>query len=1023
MVDKKDKKETLDNDLDFSDLEDFDSDNLNFDDIDLEGRDPSTSSVSKELAKEAGKGFLSSLIKKTTEKSLPEEYSANYTTILDYSDLAREIVDKNKGKLETSLYKMGREVNKLLPIKIGILDRLLKKYEEDKESSTIQSEENIRSSAIASSLESIFDKQLDIQKAIESKRDATDEVESKTRLVQSKLNLDILSSIDGNIANHTAFTLQVSKEYYRKSLELQFKSYYIQADLLKTVRDYYKGFSVQFDTIVKNTGLPDFVKLTTIEHSQELLRSKVLDKVHTRLFNDNQYVDLVKSRIDNFISSKIADFTDQVDTITGQLDLLNSAGESTGSSILPGLLSSLLGSTVGEKLAENISPKIKDKIKDNTNIKIGANYLASLGSSPTTFFADLRGKVQNKLEDNERSDSIFNSIQNAFLSGADSLLGLTSLPKQNLNIATNNILDHAKPAIFDNKTHNAITDVIPMYLSEILKQNTDLSKMFRTANASKLKDFKETSPLVYDYQKRQLDTIENFRSSVENKLLTNRNVSARSNIVASNLLSSTSNILSRSPTATKEDKSLISSVKTKKLLSEYISSASKIEGIEINYDTLIGNIDSESTPIELKELLNSNSKLRNVIQTIRSSREGLDNTQISSHLSDIVKEFPTTAIKELISQTSKLANSPILNQVTDKEALAIAKIFYRYIKLTGEDITLIALMTGQVLNRVTQQELNTIEDVMSILMKDLLVIHRLDDALINSNMLVLLSAVNSSLRNMEEVNIDVFKSLDKLDSRLLPNKDITPEQLIQGKLTGIDVDEFVSKRDILTLGKTNAQELANIRSSRLADRLSIKSDPSRFEELVSELSEAKGNPLAIGRVIISNAKTEISRIRSQISSKYSAVKTSVEDLKTDISALYNTSVEDSKSKILEKSVKYLSSVQDIINTEEKLYNEEVRILQTTLKDMSNNLSNPTGKAEIEKTLVRKKRLHDISMKSLNVTKNSIEVFINRTKDRDFSTSSIESTMNSIKQDLTEIVNFIVPAIEDLETQQKEEVTT
>ena len=295
---KKDRKVELDGELDFKDLDDITGDDMDFGDLeDIEdNRKPSMFGVAQELSKETGRGFLDGLVSQTAKKGLKSEYTDNYYELMDYADLAKNTFDENKSKVNKSVYKLGKEVKKVLPFQLKMLDSFLERYETNNEQARQESEEALRENSIQSNISSIFDKQLEIQKALEAKHDAERQVESKERITTNKLNLDILTSIDTNISNHTAFTLQISKEYYRKSLELQFKTYFIQADMLKTMRDHYKGFSIQFDSIVKNTSLPEFVKLNNTERIQEVVRTQAVQGTFKNVISNSKYVENVKKK-------------------------------------------------------------------------------------------------------------------------------------------------------------------------------------------------------------------------------------------------------------------------------------------------------------------------------------------------------------------------------------------------------------------------------------------------------------------------------------------------------------------------------------------------------------------------------------------------------------------------------------------------------------------------------------------------------------------------------------------------------
>ena len=175
-----------------------------------------------------------------------------------------------------------------------MLEGFLAKYETDFEEFRQQSQDEQRNASVASELSSMFDKQLEVQKGLEAKRSAEEQVDKKQRLAVDKISIDVLSSIDSHVATQSAFTLQISKEYYRKSLELQYKTYFIQADMLKDMRDYYKGFSKQFEDIAHNTAMPDFVKLHKKEAVQQMMRDQLMQSTYKQLFSNSDYVKNVK---------------------------------------------------------------------------------------------------------------------------------------------------------------------------------------------------------------------------------------------------------------------------------------------------------------------------------------------------------------------------------------------------------------------------------------------------------------------------------------------------------------------------------------------------------------------------------------------------------------------------------------------------------------------------------------------------------------------------------------------------------
>ena len=251
---KKTNKTKVDADINLDDLDDLGGlgEDMDFGDeegIDDVNRKPSRAQVIKDLGQQAGEGALESLVKGAAKKALPEEYSANYYEAMDLANFTTEVVSKNKEALNKSTYRLGKEVKKLLPFKVSLLDKYLESQESNFDTMKTQTEEQMRQVGIASETAAIFDKQLDVQKSLYARTEAQNEIDSKERLTQNKLSQDVLANMDGNIAHQTAFMTQISKEYYKRSLELQYKSFYVQADSLKTMREYYKAFAIQFTNI------------------------------------------------------------------------------------------------------------------------------------------------------------------------------------------------------------------------------------------------------------------------------------------------------------------------------------------------------------------------------------------------------------------------------------------------------------------------------------------------------------------------------------------------------------------------------------------------------------------------------------------------------------------------------------------------------------------------------------------------------------------------------------------------------
>ena len=554
----KKKNNVDDDDLDFSDLDDLDfgDDDSPFGD-ESDSRKSSLGNVAGELGKEGAKSTIESLIKNTAKKALPEDYDNHYSDALEYTDFAKELIGKEKSKLEKSILGLGKQVQKILPVKLKIIDNYIDKLQDEYAARAEQNEEAMRETAIAGELNNIFDKQLEFQKTMAAKQAADDEIDKKERLVSSKLQTNVLTGIHQSVSEHTAFTTQISKEYYRKSLELQYKSYFIQADMLKTNKEFYKGFAEQFDRIVKNTGLPDFVKLNKAELIKESMKNGLTNRMFNNSFSNSEYVKGVKERIGSLVSSKVSDVTDKIESASDLLAQLNDAGDlgSSPAMLAASIAAGMGGGVLGEKLSGGASEKIKDRVQNDSRVKAGGAFLRSLGTNPAALFASLFEKSSKKLEEAELDDSPLGMVKRRLFSMTTGLLSTTKLTTENREIRDDSILNHRNPAIFDVKAHKSITEIIPLYLSGILKQNTDLAMMYRTVNDGRIiqiggtrgnpKNKKvnlvgaESKELSFDFYDRKLATSDAIVKNIESNVLSEGSAKNRIKNVTSSLVGST----------------------------------------------------------------------------------------------------------------------------------------------------------------------------------------------------------------------------------------------------------------------------------------------------------------------------------------------------------------------------------------------------------------------------------------------------------------------------------------------------
>ena len=957
MAKKKIKKNEVDNELDFDDLEDLDLDEVDFGSMDeIDGsREPGKVGIAKDLAKETSKGFFEGLITQTAKKSLPDEYNENYYEAMDYADTAKDIYDKNRSKIGKSVYRFGKEVKKILPFKSTMLDKYLENYEQENEEYHAQSEESLRESAIGSNIAGIFDKQIEVQKAIEVKRQASDEVESKERLYNNKLNADLLTSIDSSTSNLTAFTVQISKEYYRKSLELQFKSYFVQADMLKTMRDHYKGFSIQLDNVIKNTGLPEYVKINATERVGDLIKTSVAQATYKKMYGKSEYIKGVKDKASKFIDNAISSVTDKLDNVTDQLGMLTATGEgSSGAlSLLGNAGANLLGSMLGEKIGDKVAGKVGNTIKDNKHVKAGGNYLSMLSTSPSTLFGMAKDAIDRKKEEAERTDGPMSAISSKLFSGLSSMLSVTSPGRISHTVEDSSILDHNKAAIFDNNVHRSITEVIPMYLSKILRENTDLTQAYLKLNAPKLPKFNKQEELVYDYSDRKLTTSKEFVDNTEMKILQSRQNKNSISSLSNRILSSAKTSFTNNPKANKADIDLVSFKESDSKLNKYITRASKDESVKFNYDNVISNYDKSES---LKAIVDNDPELKKLLEAIKRAKVDHKKANINDKMDDIKEVYPISTLKKVLGEVSKLAARRAKNVIKDEAARILSKGFLSYIATEGKDITPETVSTGRCFTTIPREDYATASKNITAFISEVREILNRNEEEAVSAMAALFGLLNHSLKDRIELNPEVFSTLREYSPLLgkagKVNGKITVENLVEGRLFKTEKVATVSIGEIRKSVKTprkeiEANKIDDIKEGLLSTLGNYAKAGKTFRD---DLADAGTDIFAIRRAVIKNASSIGALIKESGSKARGSAISSLSRVRNQMGKVGDTITRATVDNLIKNLSSAILEINEMVKKEETSKFEEIKALTEARLELEKGLNDQNGLNEIDRDI-------------------------------------------------------------------------
>lgn len=492
-------------------LDDFDLDDFDFGDDLIDGSDPSKDrSPITDFGVGAIKGVKTtasdpSLYINTMRSVLPDGYGNAYDAVTDVKDkglgLYNEVLQDLRPGIR-DLKSIGRRakgaVNSLLPDKLsGKLDEWLRDKDVSRDGERTLSKEQLREQSISSELGELF------------KLQSEDKQEERTEglmrdVVDTKRFSTTTQQIDGirkGISQLVSYQDSITSKYQRKSLELQYRSYYIQRDLLEITKASVTDYSTLFKNIQKNTALPESEKIKLSEIASQLTKERLIGVAQDKLspsFRD--FTEKFAKNLGGRVKEKVGEFKDAVATFSMAADSTEGLEEMGGSA--SGMAGELGGESLMRTLAEKIGKRIRPHLANNDAVVSGgnqANYLAENGHNV----------LRDYLETNPSANSFIQMFQE---------IALDSLHvRRETKVGYDDITKATTATPWDNLARKSLVEVIPGWLARIhqgiqLLAGNEQGLMTYDHSSN---EYKSVSKLATELNERALskDMLEDTRNS------------------------------------------------------------------------------------------------------------------------------------------------------------------------------------------------------------------------------------------------------------------------------------------------------------------------------------------------------------------------------------------------------------------------------------------------------------------------------------------------------------------------------
>jgi len=461
------------------------------------------------------------------DRALPKGYGKAYGDALSSVDLGQELYDTAKENIvpvKRDLKKIGRYVasktESILPEAIQKkLEELtkpedsstdvLEKVDRDKltmnaavqevfgDFMTEQSERNRSSQEARLKGEvrgrNILGAQLDLQYRRDQREEQTKLRQEATGEARYRTETNLLNMMRSGVERLVDYQDRITASYQRKSLELQYRQFFVARDHYSLFQSYVKQTDEQLDAITKNSALPDFLKIRTSETASSMLRQRALGRI-------GGFVEKKTGGFQQKLKDKLSGVTQNfAEGVRGASDTLDMVSD------VPIDRAELGGDVAGGLVAENGMAALAKKL----GMRLGKNESVSRLGNNLEYYSDNKSEMARdwltNLKDREyREDGTSTVGDSIKASLAEMALGLMpgQSPEATYGRDASDLAEEA--GVYTSLADKSITEIIPGLLTDLLHE----TEMMRTQDPT-------LDRRVYDYESGEVRR----QSEVQKKLV------------------------------------------------------------------------------------------------------------------------------------------------------------------------------------------------------------------------------------------------------------------------------------------------------------------------------------------------------------------------------------------------------------------------------------------------------------------------------------------------------------------------
>lgn len=460
-------------------------------------------SLGKAAIKGAGSGLSDEMfIRRTLKSTLPRGYGTALDVADEASSTLRSLYNDSVKEVKPLINDLKRATTKIQPALDKYLPKTLSKKLDNWSKSANADQraamdaEAQKEASLQAQLAEVFSHQVKSQAERDRQQDARSQIREGIDQTRHKDSMGQLNAIRLSVSQLAQYQQNVGVNVQRKSLELQYRQFFVQRDMLDEMRKIAATQTTAFEKLVRNTGLPDYVKLTEAENFKQIVRNKFLDSIDHGLFgNRRDFFQKLGQGFRGAVGNRVRDFAQNfrygIDAAEQGADALAMTQEFAGMGIDVGSPGEMVANMAGSIAAQSMGGRL-----GKWGAKKANKYFPNLVDKARTRGNKIAYELQNIPGRAKSWARGYGGIKYVPDAASDFLRDvINGMPGYDRSIQKDNLKDMAGPAIFNKQVSKSITEVIPGYLARIHRE----IKVLRTGN-------EREELMVYDYTKNRFTT-------------------------------------------------------------------------------------------------------------------------------------------------------------------------------------------------------------------------------------------------------------------------------------------------------------------------------------------------------------------------------------------------------------------------------------------------------------------------------------------------------------------------------------